>query len=88
MLVYRGLLACPNPWKPIADSIWSEIRQQVLHKHTEGMVHVNINSLWDLLAVAVVKVRSLNSFRRMRQTSPHLYISIYLSQEAFPRPNP
>lgn len=77
MLVERGLLACPNPWKPTADSIWSEIRQQVLCKHTEGLVHTGINPLWNLLAVAVVKAKSLNSLRRMSQTSPHVCVYIY-----------
>ena len=37
---------------------------------------MGINSLWNLLAAALVKAKSLNRLRRMSQTTPSIYISI------------
>lgn len=56
--------------------MWSEIGQQVLHKRTEELVHVGVNSMWNLLAVTVVKAESLDSLRTMSQTSLYIYICL------------
>lgn len=42
---------------------------------------MGINSSWNLLAVAVVKAKSLNSLKRTSQTSPHIYIYVYIERD-------